>query len=163
MMGIRKGRELIGLSVMDSSSGRLLGEVRDLLYDPAKNKLVGFVIADHGWLWGAKLLIYDQVHSVGTDVVFVDGEKTIHNTRNHPDYKKVYQDRIDIRGYLLLTGNGEVVGTIKDVLVDPEGNLVGYEVSDGVVHDLLSGRKTVPTANNMVISEDTVIFNDASV
>ncbi|GAB4260237.1 PRC-barrel domain-containing protein [Thermincola ferriacetica] len=157
MEKLRKGRELIGLSVVELNSGKNLGEIKDILYSPVENKVMAFLIADNGWFWGAKVLPYEEALYVGRDMVMVSDAGKIHNTKYHSDYNRMYQDRIDIRGCQLISGAGEIMGTIQDIIINPAGRITGYELSNGVIDDILKGRKVLAVPDNMVISDDVVI------
>lgn len=154
----KKGREIQGLSVLDIKTGKYLGEVKDIIYCSMENKVRGFLLSDNSWLWGARILLYDQVVSIGPDVIMVDGEDKIHSTKYHADYKSWYEDRIEVRGCELVSDTGKIVGTIKDLIIDPYGNIVGYELSDGFVQDLLVGRRTIPVPEQYRVSDGLVIF-----
>jgi len=127
---LRKGREIIGLPVISLAAGKEIGVVDDILWSHPDLKICCLVVGDH-------FLSFSDISGVGSDAVTVSGEDVLKDGWEHSELRSVNQTG----GELVLTRQGENLGTLKDVIFDSDnGQLLGYELSAGVVGDLLSGR-----------------------
>ncbi len=65
-----------------------------------------------------------------------------------------------ILGRQLLTGNGQELGTISDIILDPnDGKIEGFEISRGFIDDLLEGRYVLPYDASNSVMENAVIVS----
>lgn len=127
---MHKGREIIGLPVVSLATGKEIGVVEDILWSHPDLKIRYLVVGDH-------YLPLPGISSIGTDAITVSGLEVLKEDGELSDLRSVNQTG----GELVLTEDGENLGTLKDVIFDAdEGELLGYELSTGVVGDLLSGR-----------------------
>lgn len=62
-----------------------------------------------------------------------------------PALKKTVSEKRDIRGLRVEYEDGRSIGVIQDLILDENtGEITGYEISDGVIEDLLKGRFSIP-------------------
>ncbi len=62
---------------------------------------------------------------------------------------------------LVMTTAGESLGVIEDVVIEEkDGSVLGYEISDGYIMDMLMGRKVVPVSEVLKYGKDAVIVSD---
>lgn len=152
-----RGRELISLPVINLETREVLGEVKDLIYDPSGSKLIALVVEGGGWWRGARVINFEQVAHIKQEGVYIPQAAAIIDTNDTDETRKLWQDKQCIFGHKFVNTDGEEMGTIEDILVDHEtGNLVGYEISNGVIEDLLSGRVNVDIPDNFIIETDCV-------
>jgi sporulation protein YlmC with PRC-barrel domain len=81
------GHELIGRPVVDGSTGDDVAEIKDVVFDPGRGEITGFTLRKRGFL-GRRLkavLPADQVVSVGTDAVMIDGIEALTSPGDVPD------------------------------------------------------------------------------
>ncbi|MCL1852640.1 MAG: PRC-barrel domain-containing protein [Peptococcaceae bacterium] len=121
--------ELIGLPVLDSSQGRVLGDVCDVVFDEQAGILLG-VTTDpimHRGLWLAR----EDIESVSP--LGVVGAASLCQTRGCRWSDRVGK-RVEARHGL--EQQDGLRGTVADVYVD-DGFLevVGYEIADGLFAD----------------------------
>lgn len=155
---MRKGRHLLSLPVVEALTGDHLGEVKELLCDTRECKLLGFVVADGGWIHGAKAVLMPGVQEINNTAVVIADRTFVRDIR---DIGELPADS-SVRGYTLVTEDGRELGIIRDLVVSPDsGKIEGYELSDGIIDDLLKGRKTVAVYGRVDIVDDQVIVTDA--
>lgn len=136
-----KGREIIGLPVVSLAAGKEIGVVEDILWSHPELKIHYLVIDEKGALNRSRYLPFTEIISIGTDAVTVSGQQVVEEEDEVSVGKSVKQTG----GELVMTQDGKNLGTLEDVVFDAdEGKLLGYEVSTGLVGDLLSGRMTLP-------------------
>lgn len=154
-----KGRHLLSLPIINYNTGEQLAEIKDLIYDPYNNKLLGFILEEGNWFWGSKVLLLDQVYHIGNDVITVSSKDSIMDSAARPEIKELLKKQVKINGYKLLSERGKDIGTIQDLIIDPvKGNITGYEVSNGIVGDLLEGRRNIPIPQTITMAENALII-----
>ncbi|MGB4504130.1 MAG: PRC-barrel domain-containing protein [Syntrophaceticus sp.] len=130
---MRKGREIIGLPVVSLATGKEIGVVDDILWSHQDSRIRYLVVGDH-------CIPFSDISSIGTDAITVSGVEVLKVKDEDGDLSELRSVN-QTGGELVLSEDGENLGTLKDVLFDTdEGKLLGYELSAGVVGDLLSGR-----------------------
>lgn len=155
---MRKGRELLSLPVVENLTGEQLGEVKELIYDSRECNLIGFIVADGGWLRGAQVVLLPQVREITGTAVVVKDRSCI---RDVSEIKELLAAGCDVKGYTLVTADGREMGIIRDLVISPDnGKIQGYELSDGVIDDLLNGRTTVNVSGRVEIVDEQVIVTD---
>lgn len=150
---MKKGRDLVNLPVIDLSSGRLVGKVKELLIGD-QYLIKGFVvITDKNTRHNVAI---QEVQSIGRDAIL------LHSWREHNPESDFLDD--SYRGYagsLVLTSTGRSLGTIQDVVLQEDGHgVAGFEVSDGYIKDLLMGRTVVAAEDVLTYGDGAVIVND---
>lgn len=155
---MRKGRQLLSLPVVEALTGEQLGEVKELLYDSRERRLIGFIIADGGWLRKARAVLLAQVQEITDTAVVVEDKSFVRDVGEIGDS---LMTSCDVQGYTLITADGRELGIIQDLVVSPaSGVIVGYELSDGIIDDLLKGRTTVTVSGRVDIVGEQVIVTD---
>ncbi|MGB3912726.1 MAG: PRC-barrel domain-containing protein [Thermacetogeniaceae bacterium] len=125
-----KAREIIGLPVVSLDTGKEIGVVTDLLWSHPEKKIICLVVED-------RHLSFTNINSIGKDAVTVSSAEVLEEERDYPEATSLNQKEDE----LVLTQDGQNLGTLNDVIFDvTEGKLLGYEVSTGLVGDLLTGR-----------------------
>ena len=63
----------------------------------------------------------------------------------------------------VVTEDGVELGQVSDILFDSQtGDVVEFEISQGAVENIKSGRKTIPTRHVITIGQDAMIVDDAA-
>lgn len=158
--GKSTGKELIGKPVISLDNGERLGEIHDVVYSPREGKLIGFTIPRGGGLFSRGDTLWlsaDSIYALGEDAVTIQSA----------DVFQAYQDSADevaeqagesVLGKRLMTDDGKFLGAIDDVLIERESRrVVAYEVSGGIVQDMMKGQTDVPVDHIISIGKDVVI------
>ena|GEM_PF-2337658 len=162
---MRRGRDVIGISVVEPGAGRPLGTVDDILFAPDGRVLALLVTPSKG-LVRRRVPVPVEAFEVLEDgraelskerfIAFKDARIAGIAARGEPDGRPV-----GLCGKALRTSEGKELGTIADVVLDgPRFALWGFEVSDGIVMDLLDGRPVVEAAGAK-IDGDAVVLGKA--
>jgi uncharacterized protein YrrD len=151
---LRKGRDLIGLPILEASSGQRLGEVQDLVFDPMQCSLTGLLIDKGSWLHSPKQVVVESVSEVNGD-----GIKVHNSSLSELEHSK--QLVSSLCGKRVATAGGKVLGSIQDVVIDESCfKLTGYEISDGFISDLVSGRAVIEQPSIVTQSNYVVVVDD---
>jgi len=152
---LRKVSDLINLPIIDLTSGSQLATIKDVVLNADHDVLQGF-------LCEKKLLPLKKVKSLGKDAVIVE-------TDDLESILEIYKDPVSppvflpeyIIGTPIMTESGKYLGIIGDILLEEStGKILGYEVSDGLLKDLVSGRSLITIPQIVTYGEDAVIIKD---
>ncbi|MBM7660714.1 uncharacterized protein YrrD [Bacillus mesophilus] len=145
-----------GMPVYDSSTGKALGVVSDLMV--SNEGVIRAVMLDvKGLFERDRLISIDKVLSIGTDGVMLEDRSSLQSgIVEEPDHFLCDHDLV---GKLLFTKEGEKLGIVDDVYFDANlGTILGYEVSEGFFADLSEGKKNVKTNHPLQFGEDIVLI-----
>lgn len=152
-----KGREILGLPVITLHEKKQLGEIKDLIYDPDQNKVLGYLVENGGWLRDGRGFLHSDVIKREDGCLVVADESVIRNIGSLSELKAALESKKDVRGLPVERCDGRSIGVIQDLVLDEEtGAITGYEISDGVIQDLLDGRLTIPTGGIMINPDKSV-------
>lgn len=152
-----KGRELLSLPVVTLKDRTQIGEVKELIYDHTKNQVIGYLIEPGGWLRDGKGFLHVDLVRRDEDCLIINDESVVRKLGTIPELKEIKESQNDLRGLRVEQENGHILGVIQDLVVDGEtGEILGYEVSDGFIQDLLDGRVTI-SIRSISIDENKVI------
>lgn len=143
----------MGLPVIGLPSGKEIGVVEDIIWSHQELKITHLVVAGKGVFNRSRYLSFGEVKSIGDDAVTVE-EGVLQESPSSIEGKRVSQ----LAGDLVLTEKGQNLGTLEDLFFDSAaGKLLGYEVSTGLVGDLLSGRMIMPPEKVLTWGEEAII------
>lgn len=151
-----RGRELLGLPVVELGSGRQVGVVEDLLLDLNQSILKGLLVKSGAWIEGCRELSCDCIHQMGPDAVTFNAE-TIDDKETGDSGDMALKIK-DLKGQRVIDIQGKELGTLEDVEMDSaSGKLINWEISDGIIQDLIEGRKYLPLGAVVTYGEDRII------
>ena len=152
-----KGHSLIGLKVISHDNGEELGSVKDLIFDHDSNQALALLLSDKD-LFGlidAQIVPWEQIETVGDDAVVVSSANAKIKAGNYPQVKRIMDRDTALAGTKMYTTQGKYLGTLGDVSIDPKtGHIEGYEVSDGMVKDTISGKRYVSSNEQIQLGRD---------
>ncbi|WP_418792285.1 PRC-barrel domain-containing protein [Phosphitispora sp. TUW77] len=152
-----KGRGIISQPVIALNSGKQVGEVKDLIYDIDENRVIGYLVENGGWLRNSKGFLHKEIFRHENESLIIIDESVIKPIKYIPALKEIINDKRDIRGLRVESDNGQSIGIIQDLIIDENtGEITGYEISDGVIEDLLKGRFSIPNTG-VIIGQDRII------
>jgi uncharacterized protein YrrD len=159
---MRKGKDLIGLSVVGQSDGTQLGHVRDLIFDHETDQVLALVLSERD-LFGmvaAQIVPWREVQSIGTDVILVPSGASRIRLQDDERVRQIAETHREavLSGTQILTTDGKHLGTLADMVIDETtGRVEGYEVSGGFVSDTLRGKQFLPAPPGLSIGQDAAI------
>jgi uncharacterized protein YrrD len=146
---MRLGKDLIGRPIYSIDDGRLLGTTKDLFLDLALKVVSGLYLGSEGLFSRKTLLIQRSDISVyGVDALLVKGSYVVSDSEAMPSVKG-WLRREQLQRRNVDTAGGTKVGTVGDVLISDNGEILGYYLSK--VH--VSG----PMAEHRKVLNDAVL------
>ena len=154
-----KGRKILSLPVVTQKDKKPIGEVKDIVYDPEKNQLVGYLVDIGGWLREGKGFLHVDLLKREEDCLIIQDDSVIKKISKMENVREA-NDK-DIRGLRVELEDGRYIGVIQDLLVDDKtGKITGYEISDGIIQDLLDGRSTISNEGLNILADRVVTTSD---
>ncbi|MGE4282273.1 MAG: PRC-barrel domain-containing protein [Clostridia bacterium] len=151
---------VIGLPVVSIKSGTKIAVVKDIIFDANTKKLVGLVVHCKKLMFNNKIILIEDIMSAGINAILIEDEDILISSEKLtqlPNTKKYWEEFI---GTPVYSDNGVNIGEIQDVSFDWElGLLEELEISDGVVQDLIEGRKILPALESIELEQGIVIID----
>ncbi|MGI6226767.1 MAG: PRC-barrel domain-containing protein [Peptococcales bacterium] len=152
---MRKVSELINLPIINLTSGIQITKVTNVILNADNDILEGFICDN-------KLLPLEKIKNIGKDAIMVEANdialllEPMNAHVNAPLFLPNYIENTPI-----VTEQGKYIGIIGDVLVESNtGKIIGYEVSDGLLKDLVKGRSIITVSQIITYGEDAIVIND---
>lgn len=150
--------DLIGLPVIAAETGEKLGEVDDVVFDPSVGEVIGYLLEAAGRGGRRRLVPRGAVSSVGPGAVMVSGGRDAIRTVKAAEVRRLQGLAGRILGKRVLTGEGDDLGTVDDMVFDPQAGLVtGYQLSGGPVDDWLAGKEILTGGTALTAGPDALI------
>ena len=144
---------LIGMPVLSRVTGNKLGDVHDLILDPARGELLGlWVRSPNGAL---DVMDYREVYSFGRDAVMAVGDDSVIPSAETP-LAEAPCVRRDVAGARVVTEGGTLLGQVANVYVHlTPPPLVAYEIRESLLDRLLGRGLFIPAALGRALSHDS--------
>ena len=156
---MRKGKSVIGQSIISYNDGAKVGSVKDLLIGMNNDRVVAMLVEEGGLLSSPKAVPFEFVTSFGKDAVVMTDLKGIIAVDNYPEADEILARNDKLLDKKVFTETGEDYGKITDVFFSEQGgHVVGYEVSGGVIENVKSGTSYLPLEDIVNIGPDVILI-----
>jgi len=155
--------EVLGLPVLCLESGKKIGSVKDLIFNPKLRRVTAVLVdlKQHGI--GKKAIQYNDILSFGKDAVVVADTSCIKSYKKLEDFDEC-KERKKVAGLKIYSRSGNDYGIVKDVLFDAKTGLIEcVEVSDGIINDIYKGRNRIPLFGKVEFSEESIIVDKEAI
>jgi uncharacterized protein YrrD len=131
MTRLVRATELMGLTIVTLDTAAAIGEVRDVLFDPARSRVVALTVRGIGLLSPPLigLLPTNSVASIGHDAVMINSRAAVVSERE--GMAATVDDQIEVLGKEVVSDGGATLGNVLDVVLeveDGEAVVVGCEI-----------------------------------
>lgn len=154
---MRRAKSLLTLPVVSLNDGRVVGHVRDVVFDPQSRRIAGFLLREATWLSDALVVPLERVRSLGRDAVTVTDKAAVQASIRARPLRRLLNSGVRLSGLHVLTETGVDLGTIDEVFISPSGEIVGYELNPGVVEETLRGKRLIPGTELLTAGPDAAI------
>jgi uncharacterized protein YrrD len=155
-------QHVIGLPVIEMEAGKQVGHVKDAWFD--EHWELGGIILDVGrrFLTSMKAVMWNDVLVCGEDAVIIMNEASVMRKKQFAVQRSFHTGAIRLKDLPVVTVHGEQLGRVSDVYFDEiQGTqIVGYELTDGFIADIMAGRKWLPVplqADEVMLGKDVII------
>ena len=144
------GKDIIGIPVITVDDGRSIGRAKDIYLSADCQTVAGIFLGTEGLFSRKSFLVRSEdITTIGQDAILVKNADVIHEEGNLVETEETWLRRDELQGRPVDTSGGTNVGKIGDVLIDGEGNVLGFTLGNVYV--------TGPIAKNRSVSIHTVL------
>lgn len=152
---MQKLHDLLGLPILEIETGMQIGEVREVILDIEMASVIGIMISGSSWFTDNQGFLFHDLFSIGRDAVTIrSSRKAIAEFIS----SEVTCSLKELLNKQIFTETGLNLGVLVDVLFEPStGEIKAYQVSDGIITDLIHGRMLMPLPQVQVVGGDKLI------
>lgn len=156
--------DVIGTKIVSVKEGKKIDTVDDVIYDPKDNRIKALLVSEGGLFASAKILMIEDVKSVGEDAVVIESEHSIKDAKEVPEnVSQIAKESTNLTETKIITETGNELGKVTDLLFDPQsGEVAEFEVSQGGLKDVREGKKRIRISDIITIGEDATIVKGAT-
>lgn len=157
---MQKYSEVIGLPVICAEDGKKIGIVNDIVFLPKSREVKALVLERKGGQVRHKLIYLKDIRNIGTDAVVVNDCTCVTKDKNF----SWLRNKEILRGLHIYSNNGADIGVVKDILFDYQnGCIEGFEISDGLLTDVIKGRRLIPLFGKVEFGEDSILVSNEAI
>ena len=154
---MQKLRYVIGLPVLETETGKQIGEISEVIVDIEAALVCGFIIAGSNWFASESIIAFEDLFSLGRDAMMVRNQHVLRQLNMQVIHNNKYYLR-DLFDKQIFTDSGLRLGVLADILFDHiTGEIKWYQISDSIITDLLYGRMMMPLPQTQTVGQDKVI------
>ncbi|MFL1674517.1 PRC-barrel domain-containing protein [Paenibacillus dendritiformis] len=153
--------ELIGLPVFDIGTGKQVSKVKDICITPdwkiTHLQLVSRVRKQD------MLVRWEDVTACGDDAVMITSGEAVQMKDSASLERAFLSGEAALKGLPVMTSEGSQLGWVADVYFQPNmGNqITGLEISDGLLADLLEGRRQIEGMSRLTWGTDVIVVEES--
>lgn len=155
--------EVIGLPVISIENGKKVGSIGDVIFSPLTKEIIGFSLEKRGCEIGIRGVLLKDVVSLGNDALIIKDFTCIAKLKKNKPLANNKKPG-EVRGLKIYTRTGEDLGVVKDVLFDYKtGVIEGFEISDGLLQDIVKGRNILPLFGKVEFSDESILVDKEAI
>lgn len=164
MREIFRINDIIDLPVIDIESARRVSTIRDVIIDLRENRIYALICRERFIRRYTEAIAYKNVNLITQNSVGVTGRTERLNIRELCMKQRRFQSYNLILGKLVLGTHGEMLGVIRDLLIDTDTGIIkAYELSEGYLDDFLKGRKIISLEYGHKLSGKNLVQSDYNI
>jgi uncharacterized protein YrrD len=136
-------KQILNKPLISLNDGKKIGEIKDLYFDETLEKIAAVYLGAEG-LINKKHFALDRAHVtvMGVDAWLVTSSELAVPAEMLPEADRLILYSV-VRGREISTEGGTKIGAVDDVLIDDDGDVVGFTLTKLVVQGPLAERKTI--------------------
>lgn len=149
---MQKVNQMFGKEVINQVSGEKIATVHDIVMDRDTRHVLALLIRSGGLMGSTSVVRWNAVVSVG-DVVVIRAEKDLPSLSDDAEVSELTKQSNRITGTSVISAKGEQLGSIGDIFINEQGQVIGYEVKQGMLHS----NRYLPAEHVQAVGKDAVI------
>ncbi len=155
--------EVLNLPVICADSGRKAGVVKDILFSPEEKQVKALLLERSGVSVRKRVVFLRELISLGDDAAIVDNAGCV-SDMDRVSFKRYFKDEGSLIGLKVFSKAGGEVGVVRDVIFDYRtGRIEGFEISDGLLQDVMHGRKLLPLFGKVELGKEFAVVEKEAV
>ena len=161
VINIFRVNDLIDLPVIESMSAQRLCTIRDVIIDMRESRVYALVCKERLFRRYLEAIPFRNVAAITQNNVAVTGKIDQISLRGLGMKYRRFQSYKNILGKIVLSSRSETLGIIRDLLIDTNSGIIkAYELSEGYIDDILTGRHIVELECGHTFSDKNVVLKD---
>ena len=152
---MKKTKEIIGLPVIDLSSGNEIGKVWDIILNGDKGVADFFIIDDGMMILGAKVVAAKDIQGIGEYALTLGKKETLRDIAKVDHAIQLFKKNIKVKGTKVLTQKGRLVGEIGDIYIDE--NDCSIAALEFMFFDNFQEIKVIPRNGVLTFGENLIV------
>lgn len=154
-----KATQVIGLPIVTIARGKEIDKVEDVIYDPFQNQVKALLIDKGGWFAEAKIILIHDAVRIGEDAVLIEDQDKIRKAGEvKNEVASIAKKDNFLTGTKVIAENGKELGSVSDIAFDTAtGDVEEFEVSQGLLKNIESGKKHFKVSEVVTVGEDVTI------
>lgn len=154
---MRKGKTVIGQSVVSFEDGKKVDTVKDLVIGGDNDTIVALLVDEGGLLSSSRIVPIESVQSFGRDAVVISNANAVSTASSDREVKNILNRNEQLLGKKVLTDTGDSLGSISDMYFEEKtGRISGFEVSGGLVGDIARGTSYLAVSDIERLGPDVI-------
>jgi len=149
---MQKVNQMFGKEVINQVSGEKIATVHDIVMDRDTRRVTALLIRSGGLMGNTSVVHWDLVVSVG-DVVVIRAERNLPSLNDDAEVSELAKHAKRITGTSVISDKGEQLGSVGDIFINERGEVVGFEVKQGMLHS----NRYLPAEHVQAVGKDAVI------
>lgn len=155
--------EVLNLPVICADSGKKAGVVKDIIFSLDNKIVMAFLLEHRGLSLNKKVVLIGKLLSLGSDAAIVNSSDCV-SDMNRTAYSEAFCDEGNLLGLKVYSKEGGELGVVKDVIFDYKtGKIESFEISDGLIQDVMQGRKLLPLFGKVELGEEFAVVESEAV
>ena len=152
---MKKIEKILGLPVIDITSGNQIGNVWDIIINGDKGLVDYFIIDDGMMIFGAKVVAASDVQGIGENALTVAKKDVLADIAKVEPAIKLYKKNVRVKGTDVLTQKGRLIGKIGDIFINE--NNCSISALEFVLFDNSKGVMTIPRDKVITFGEKLIV------
>lgn len=160
MTEFQLSQDFNGKPVISATDGRIIAHVDDMMIDPEALE-VAAVITSKGRLLKRELELVSREHIQvwGRDAILVKQPDVLCTEEQLPESEQWLAASDQIKGRDVVSIDGTRIGQLSDVILDADGKLASYALSQVFVDDPQLQSKWIPAEATRSLGQDVLVIN----
>lgn len=148
-----KYSELLISNLIDKENKTPIGEIVNVAFSEEFKRIVGLIVKNDK-LYKNKILLPIE------NIVDIDKDSIIIVNENELKKEKPYEEKeINLVDWEVITEKLECIGYVKDMVIKKEdGKIIGFIISEGIIEDIVKGRKFLSSSKIIEINEKSIVI-----
>lgn len=160
---LHKYSEVLNLPILCADSGKKAGVVKDIIFSVDNKEVKALLLEHKGLSLNKKVVFIGELLSLGDDAAIVNSSNCV-SDMDRTAYSEAFRDEGSLLGLKVYSKAGGELGVVKDVLFDYQtGKIEGFEISDGLFQDVMSGRKLLPLFGKVELGREFAVVGREAV
>ncbi len=162
-MLLHRYSEVLNMPVVCVNNGRSIGTVKDVILNLDSKDVMGILLVHQRLCFGMQVIMLDDINNISTDAVVAESRDNVKKMKKEA-YEKTFASNESLIGRRVFSRSGSELGIIRDFIFNSRsGRIEELDISEGVLQDIMSGRKRLPLIGRTEFGEEFAVVDNEAV